>query len=568
MRKYLHTIILCAAFVSTLLVRGQSSDALTYLDVEYMEIVQEEIDKNNRYFTNALRVILENVNRNINRPPNPVTNKTQVPPSGDMQDYLSIAPYLWPDPSKSDGLPWIGRDGEINPTTRGDNTDIVRAGKMRGDVEDLGIALYYYDEDRYAERIKELLNVWFIDPETRMNPNLNYAQSHPGKNDGNWFGIIEWGRINQVISTIEIMELKNRFTPSEINAIKAWFAEYLNWLETSSFGNIASNRTNNHAVWYYRNVMGINMFLGNDEKAKSYIEDVKNKLIKVQIEPDGSMPRELARTNSVDYTATNIEGFLDIAKMAEKLGVDLYGYTTDDGRSIRKTIDFLKPYLNGEKTWQWQNIKYETIQKAFEGEIYPLLSRASRMFNTQIMPVEFGAEKTIGNFEKLIYPPLSFPQVYEDGPPEGYVFAASERGTVVVTGTVDIAYGANGVYYFLYNQSADVTCDSATFGGDPIRGTVKSCYVKSSNLSLEDELLANRASLSIYPNPARGSFTVQVNNTQAAHVNIYDVTGLKVYSSDMTGNEVTIDRTFNSGIYLIQTITSDDKAITKKLIVR
>ena len=36
-------------------------------------------------------------------------------PSGDPRDYVSLSPYWWPDPKKEDGLPYIRRDGEINP---------------------------------------------------------------------------------------------------------------------------------------------------------------------------------------------------------------------------------------------------------------------------------------------------------------------------------------------------------------------------------------------------------------------------------------------------------------------
>ncbi len=34
-----------------------------------------------------------------------VTDKTRTPPSGDRHDYMSIAPYFWPDPAKADRLP-------------------------------------------------------------------------------------------------------------------------------------------------------------------------------------------------------------------------------------------------------------------------------------------------------------------------------------------------------------------------------------------------------------------------------------------------------------------------------
>src|SRR5687768_18515072 len=44
-----------------------------------------------------------------------VTSKQVTPPSGDKRDYMSQAPYFWPDPKSPNGLPYIRRDGERNP---------------------------------------------------------------------------------------------------------------------------------------------------------------------------------------------------------------------------------------------------------------------------------------------------------------------------------------------------------------------------------------------------------------------------------------------------------------------
>ena len=48
------------------------------------------------------------------KPPS-VMDKGVTPPSGDKHDYMSQAPYWWPDPTKPDGSPYIRKDGERNP---------------------------------------------------------------------------------------------------------------------------------------------------------------------------------------------------------------------------------------------------------------------------------------------------------------------------------------------------------------------------------------------------------------------------------------------------------------------
>jgi hypothetical protein len=40
-----------------------------------------------------------------------VMQKSIMPPSGDKHDYMSWAPYFWPNPDTPNHLPYIRRDG-------------------------------------------------------------------------------------------------------------------------------------------------------------------------------------------------------------------------------------------------------------------------------------------------------------------------------------------------------------------------------------------------------------------------------------------------------------------------
>ena len=52
----------------------------------------------------------------------------------------------------------------------------------------------------------------------------------------------------------------------------------------------------------------------------------------------------------------NLDGLMVLARLGEHVGVDLWHYETRDGRSIRKALEFLKPFASGEKKWTYQQL--------------------------------------------------------------------------------------------------------------------------------------------------------------------------------------------------------------------
>lgn len=67
------------------------------------------------------------------------------------------------------------------------------------------------------------------------------------------------------------------------------------------------------------------------------------------------------------------------------------------------------------------------------------------------------------------------------GGPSGYTYCADENQTYTLSGTCDVAYGANGSFNYLYNRTGSITFNNATFG-DPIPGVAKKGYYKSGSV--------------------------------------------------------------------------------------
>src|SRR5688572_28628229 len=124
----------------------------------------------------AYQQLLKDADKALKEGPFSVMEKKHMPPSGDKHDYMSLAPYHWPDPSKPDGLPYIRKDGQTNPEVK-DYKDKEYMPKLCEMVHTLALAYYFTGEKMYATHAAKLLRVWFLDTATRMNPNLNFGQA-------------------------------------------------------------------------------------------------------------------------------------------------------------------------------------------------------------------------------------------------------------------------------------------------------------------------------------------------------------------------------------------------------
>lgn len=302
-----------------------------------------------------------------------VTDKPEPSPGGDRHDYVSLAVYYWPNPKTPDGLPYVSRDGEVNP--EGDAYDKGRMETMSAAVQGLALAHHLTGEPAYAERAARQIRGWFFDDATRMNPHLKYGQLVRGRTEGSPFGIIDTTALTRVLDAAGLLDGSDAWTAADRARLQDWFRAYLEWLTTSDLGRRESEDGNNHGVWYDVQTASFAMFVGEPARARAIVEAAKLRRIAAQIEPDGSMPRELKRTKSLGYTYHNLRALLRLAALGERLGVDLWGWQTADGRGIRGACDFVAPYVDPAKPWP-----YRQIVESGRGGIATLLHLADSRF--------------------------------------------------------------------------------------------------------------------------------------------------------------------------------------------
>ena len=206
--------------------------------------------------------LLNKADRHLEKDFKTIVDKDATPPSGDKHDYMSRAIYYWPDPADANKK-WIYKDGVVNEESLKE-TDHYTFFEAMGAIRDLSLSYYLTDDEKYAVKAFQLINQWFVNEQTRMNPNFNFAQAIPGKNDGTHWGIISARAIVWVIYGLEFLNESPSLDADINNEFKIWCGEFMSWLRYGDFGIKESKRKTNHGTFYDLQLAELANFTGEE----------------------------------------------------------------------------------------------------------------------------------------------------------------------------------------------------------------------------------------------------------------------------------------------------------------
>ncbi|MBQ4517897.1 MAG: alginate lyase family protein [Clostridia bacterium] len=272
--------------------------------------------------------------------------------SGNPHDFFSEATYWWPDEANPDG-PYIKRDGETNPNRFTHHLNDLNT--LSKAVCALAQAGLYLENYTYYKKAVELIKVWFLDKETKMNPHLEYAQAIRGVCNGRFIGIIDTHWLIALVAGANIIEMSGLFS-EEIAGLKEWFKDYTHWLNTSEKGIEEKNYFNNHSNWWNSQVATYCAFTGNDTLLTECFEKFKNDILANQIDDKGIFVDEITRTMSYTYTIFNMTACTITCELAYHKGVDLWNASSPNGHSFKQCVEFFKPYYNNPFLWNFPQI--------------------------------------------------------------------------------------------------------------------------------------------------------------------------------------------------------------------
>ncbi len=315
----------------------KTSDSVLHIDVDIASI-------------DSARII-SSADQYLKEEPVTVTASTCERSLGGKHDFYSEGDYWWPNPEDPDG-PYIRKDGMTNPENFKDHRRAMR--RMSIHVAALTAAFKLTGEQTYADHAVKHLKAWFVDKETLMNPNMNYAQAIKGICPGRGVGLIDGIHFVEPARAVMVLEELDGISKADAAAVRSWFDQFVTWMTTHEYGIDERDRKNNHGTCWVMQVAQFADLTGNEELMDYCRDRYKTVILPNQMSSNGSFHMELKRTKPYGYSLFNIDAHAIACHILSTPEDNLWTYELDDGRGIRKGMAYIYPYIKDKSTWPLQ----------------------------------------------------------------------------------------------------------------------------------------------------------------------------------------------------------------------
>lgn len=286
----------------------------------------------------------------------------------DTHHYVSIAPYWWPN---DDGV-YIKKDGIANPEF--EKYDSPKIDKLNQRLRSLSIAFYFTGDERFYKSFIEQLNVWFLDVNTYMYPELLYAQLIPGNNNvGRPTGLIDAYRFTTTIESIRLVHSVRMLDRAMDKAIIAWFRKLRSWILNSSYWIEIKDDNNNITTAIDVLLYDISLFVGDKKTEKAIYNSFAIKRLHRQIDDEGKQPAELKRSKALSYSVYNLSHYIDFSILAESNHQPFY---EKHKKMIDSAFIYLFNFKDNREQFQYKEL---TDWNDIMSDLYMQLHRLKRL---------------------------------------------------------------------------------------------------------------------------------------------------------------------------------------------
>tara|TARA_B110001452_G_scaffold91867_1_gene75713 strand:+ start:494 stop:1720 length:1227 start_codon:yes stop_codon:yes gene_type:complete len=309
-----------------------------------------------------------------------VTTKPAVPSRSfncSQHCFYSLGTYWWPNNATADGLPYVRRDGLVNPETF--EYDSIPLSQMLFALSNLSLAYYFTRNASFAVGAAAYADVFFLDAATRMDPDvgLEHNQAIPGRgaeDEGRGTGIIDAKDLAFALDSSCLLDGAAAWGEARAAGLRGWARNYWGWMNHSAHARDEFASVNNHGTWYGVQALSLALHLGEREAIVFFARDTLRRVAE-KVRPNGSLPLELARTRPLHYTWWDLQAFFELAWMARAVGVDAFGYVSPGGGSLRGALEWVLPFATGAK-----NYTKPEVTPFDHGKFFQVLRVASRVW--------------------------------------------------------------------------------------------------------------------------------------------------------------------------------------------
>lgn len=324
------------------------------LDIACLERARRALARPGHRLGSARELLLSEADRLCRTPPESVVSKPTPAPGGDAHDYLSLAPDAWPTLRRTGGSGWQQRDGNLNPAAQRDDYDAARLARMTDRCLTLGAAWYFTGQRVYAQAAAEQIRCWFIDPETRMRPHLNYAHSVPGDLAGQGSGLYETASLWKVTDSLGLISTSGMMDAEDLAALRLWFGTFSDWMFNSPSGFEGY-------VWHdWRGTSHdaqralYRLFCGDGAGAANVIRHGLTLRLAAQFDREGRQAAALDSDRPFSASLRNLEAHLLLNRYAEQVDIDRWNRVCC-GRRVRAGLEYLLPFMREPDLWPWRD---------------------------------------------------------------------------------------------------------------------------------------------------------------------------------------------------------------------
>jgi hypothetical protein len=143
--------------------------------------------------------------------------------------------------------PYISRDGQVNPDVR----TLNGPGAINSVSQSIlynAIAYALQKSSTYSQNVAYFIDTFFLNPSTKINPNMNFGQvvrgPGPAGQSGTFTGVLDLRGLVKVVNGIMVIKAtaSQEWTSERDQGMRSWMAQYAGWLTNSEIGKSAASR--------------------------------------------------------------------------------------------------------------------------------------------------------------------------------------------------------------------------------------------------------------------------------------------------------------------------------------